>query len=178
MTFQTKSFSVLFAVLLFSLFSWQVKSGVLSESRNILFTNATVPDPELLTIDGHEVRLMDEISNYNVTWINFWASWCAPCREEFPLMEELYRKYRDDGFHVLAINYREDLQTIDTFLEEFPLSFPVMTDFEGTVSEQFRVSVLPTSYLVDQDGTILHAGTGIQAFWENRIQSILEADHD
>ena len=110
------------------------------------------PDFTLLALDGQLIRPAD--LRGKVVLINFWASWCAPCRKEMPLLVQAARRYRDRGFEVVAINIQEDRDRVSRFVGEFELDFPVLIDSAGDVTQQYRVQGLPTSYLIDREGVV------------------------
>jgi cytochrome c biogenesis protein CcmG, thiol:disulfide interchange protein DsbE len=95
-----------------------------------------------------------------VVYLDFWASWCGPCRRSFPWMEALQQRHSGQGFTVVAINLDKDRRAADGFLSRYPASFPIAFDPAGKTAEAYGVSVMPTSYLIGRDGTILscHAG--------------------
>ncbi len=89
-----------------------------------------------------------------VVLLNFWATWCPPCRKEMPDMEKLYREFQKDGFVVLAVS-DEDRETVDGFLKKQPYSFPVLLDPDRKVNEAFDVEGIPKSFLFDREGRIV-----------------------
>ncbi len=86
--------------------------------------------------------------------INFWATWCGPCRAEIPAMVELYDERRDQGFEILAVNVAENPANVAGFVERFDMRFPVLLDRTGKVAVAFRVRGMPTSIFVDERGVI------------------------
>lgn len=95
-----------------------------------------------------------------VVYVDFWASWCGPCKRSFPKLEELRAKYKDQGFEVIAINMDENSQDAKDFLDKFPVSFPIGSDPKGTVAEQYRIKGLPSAYIIDRKGAIGHVVVG------------------
>ena len=95
--------------------------------------NAEVPDFTLETVDGKTVSLSDYRGRPVV--INFWATWCAPCREEMPLLQETYDAHRDDGLVVIGVNVRETPEKVKRFLAEVGVEFPVLLDSEGAAGK-------------------------------------------
>ena len=95
-----------------------------------------------------------------VVYLDFWASWCVPCRESFPWMSSLQRKFAADGLVVISVNLDAERSEADRFLARYPASFPVKFDPQGAVAEQFEVQNMPTSFLVDRAGKMQarHAG--------------------
>lgn len=95
-----------------------------------------------------------------VVLLDFWASWCSPCLQSFPWMNELQKKYAGDGFVILAVNVDQDRALADAFLKKRPAEFRVEYDAQGAVARQFDVQAMPTSFLIDRSGKvrIRHAG--------------------
>jgi peroxiredoxin len=110
------------------------------------------PDFTLETYDGETVRLAQ--LRGQVVLINFWATWCPPCREEMPAIQEAYDEHRERGLVVLAANLMENDAQVGDFMAEMELTFPILMDRRGTVSERYRVQSLPTTYFVDRSGVI------------------------
>jgi thiol-disulfide isomerase/thioredoxin len=86
--------------------------------------------------------------------INFWASWCGPCRQEFPALDEMYRKYKPMGFAMVGINVESEKADAERFLGARPVSFPILFDPDNHVSGSYGVSAMPTTVLVDRTGHI------------------------
>jgi len=110
--------------------------------------------------------------------INFWATWCKPCRVEMPLMQQAYEKYQDQGFLVLAVNIRTDRgrDAVESFVEELGLTFPILLDSEGRVEDLYRVRAYPTSFFVNRDGVITdirRGGIKTEADMERYLSHIL-----
>jgi thiol-disulfide isomerase/thioredoxin len=89
-----------------------------------------------------------------VVMINFWASWCGPCRQEFPILDQMYRKYRPMGFTLLAVNVESDSADAERFLAGTPVSFPIAFDQANEVSGAYGVSAMPTTLIVDRKGKV------------------------
>lgn len=120
------------------------------------------------------------LSDYQgkVVLVNFWATWCMPCRQEMPSMERLWQKYQNKDFVVVAVSTDEGSPArVKSFVKRLKLSFPVVLDPESTVSDLYQVSGLPVSYLIDQEGHIVSKVTG-SADWMSeksiaRIEKLL-----
>jgi DsbE subfamily thiol:disulfide oxidoreductase len=95
-----------------------------------------------------------------VIFLNFWATWCVPCREEMPAMERLHREFKREGLEVVAVNYREDKDDVRKFLQELGLTFTVLLDKDGKVSEDYGVWSLPLSYFVNRRGEFVGKAIG------------------
>ncbi|MFQ6058716.1 MAG: redoxin domain-containing protein [Anaerolineae bacterium] len=110
------------------------------------------PDFTLPDLEGQPVSL-SRLKGQPVM-INFWATWCPPCRFEMPLIEAAYQKYKDQGFVVVAVDVQEPQELVEAFVQRFGLSFPVVLDSAGEVSSIYRVRGLPRSFFVDREGVI------------------------
>jgi thiol-disulfide isomerase/thioredoxin len=95
-----------------------------------------------------------------VIYLDFWASWCAPCRTSFPLLNKLHEKLKAQGFEVVAVNMDEDKASAEKFLKELPVSFTVLRDPKGEWADKFVIESMPTSFIIDKQGVIqnIHRG--------------------
>ena len=116
------------------------------------------PDFALERPAGGQIRLADYRGQ--VVLLNFWATWCVPCRSEMPEIEATYRAYRERGFQVLAVNVQESPADVQPFIAELGLSFPAVLDRDTAVSRLYRARALPSSFLVDRDGTVQYVRVG------------------
>ncbi|WP_257352169.1 peroxiredoxin family protein [Pseudalkalibacillus decolorationis] len=131
------------------------------------------PDFTLQTLEGKKVKLSD-YRGKNVI-INFWATWCPPCRVEMPHMEDYYQANQENDFTILAVNMTESEKSksdVKSFVNDFGLSFPVVLDVESKVTNTYEVVAYPTSYFVDKQGVIRHKVMG--AVNQDMIQKIIE----
>lgn len=110
------------------------------------------PAFSLLDVEGKELALND--LRGRPILINFWATWCGPCRAEMPLIEEAYQQHKDDGLVVLAIDVEENPELAKTFAGWLGVSFTILDDGAGDVAYRYRVTAFPTSFFVDRDGVI------------------------
>lgn len=114
-----------------------------------------------------------------VVYVDFWASWCAPCRVSFPELNKLYTKLNAQGFEVIAINLDEDKTNAEKFLNDIPVNFTVLRDSTGEWADQFVVESMPTSFIVDRNGVVqqIHHGftTADVPELEQKITALLGA---
>jgi len=112
------------------------------------------PDFTLDTLSGDQITLSDYQGR--PVLINLWASWCGPCRAEMPDMQEVYDEYKDQGFTVLAVNAtnQDRVKDVQDFVDEYDLTFPILIDQSGEVSDLYNLRSLPTSYFITPEGTI------------------------
>jgi thiol-disulfide isomerase/thioredoxin len=101
-----------------------------------------------------------------VVLINFWASWCGPCRQEMPLLDDIYRKYGKLGFVILGINVEQDSSKAKTYLHDVPVTFPILYDTQNTLSKLYDVNAMPTTVIVDRNGKIRYIHQGYQPGYE------------
>jgi len=120
----------------------------------------TGPTPELRLqdLEGREHRLADYRGQ--VVLVNFWATWCAPCRAEMPSIGKLRRSLDGLPFVVLAVNLGEPVSRIEKFMAQVPMDFPVLLDPDTTTARAWKARFLPASYLVDGDGRVRYAHYG------------------
>ncbi len=135
-----------------------------AEGRALPGTSAPVagqlaPDFEMVYADGKRVRLSD--LRGQPVLINFWASWCGPCRVEMPELVKAHDAHRSHGLVILAVNVEETIQQVQPFVDEFDMPFPVVLDSAGEVSRQYQVRNLPSSIFIDRTGTIAVRWVGI-----------------
>ena len=110
------------------------------------------PDFTLPARDGSPVSL--RALRGQVVMINFWASWCGPCRQEFPVLDQIHRRYRPLGLAILGINVEPESAEAERFLARTPVGFPILFDRTNTVTKQYGVSGMPTTILVDRKGRV------------------------
>ena len=132
------------------------------------------PDFTLETLEGETISL-SELRGQAVL-VNFWATWCPPCRAEMPAIQRVYDRYRDRGFTVLAVNLQEGEGQTAAFVEEMELTFPILLDREASVFARYRVMGLPSTFFVDRSGIIREVTIGgpmTEAFIESQVSGLL-----
>lgn len=120
----------------------------------------TAPSFTLPDIQAGKPAISLEALRGKTVYVDFWASWCAPCLRSMPLINELYGKYRDQDFEVIAINVDDPIEDGQDFLLDNPLDYLIAADTDNTVLNEFGVTGMPTSFLIDKDGTVrmVHMG--------------------
>ena len=133
------------------------------------------PDFALKSSTGENLRLSEYRGD--VVMINFWATWCGPCRQEMPLLDELYSRYQRVGFNLLGVNIDDDSRRAMQMIDELGVNFPVLFDARKEVSELYNVEAMPVTVLVDREGTVRYVHHGYNPGYENaylyQIRSLL-----
>ncbi|MCZ6829916.1 MAG: TlpA disulfide reductase family protein [Gammaproteobacteria bacterium] len=118
----------------------------------------------LKSATGENVRLSEYRGQ--VVLINFWASWCGPCRQEMPHLDAIHRKYEALGFTVFGVNVEQDRELADKVLRDIPVTFPILFDDENRVSELYDVDAMPATVLLDRNGEIRFTHRGYKPGYE------------
>ncbi len=126
------------------------------------------PDFTLKSSSGENLRLSEYRGE--VVMINFWASWCAPCRQEMPLLDALYNQYQPMGFTILGVNVEEDSSKAKKLLGEIPVNFPILFDNKSDVSKLYNVVAMPSTVLVDRNGNMRYLHQGYKPGYEDAYQ--------
>jgi peroxiredoxin len=113
-----------------------------------------------------------------VVFLAFWAPWCIPCRDEFPALDSLYKKFQNEGFIVVGIAVDASTEGVAKFLRKAPVSFPVLIDSNSTVAESYRLINMPTAYIIGRDGIVRyrHLGYGKELLlqYEKEISELVK----
>ena len=134
---------------------------------------AEVPDFTLETVDGETVSLSDYRGQPVV--LNFWATWCTPCREEMPLLQETYEAHQDAGLVMLGVNVLESPEAVAGFLKEVGVDFPVLLDTDSAAVNRYLVNSLPMTFFIDREGRLrtLVVGGMSKEVLDERLSTIL-----
>jgi peroxiredoxin len=151
--------------------------AVLAGTASSAIAPATAaPDFTLNAMAGPNLRLKEQRGR--VVMVNFWATWCAPCRQEMPHLNRLYEKYRGAGFVLLGVNVDEDVAKAADVAAKLGVTFPVLLDTQKSVSKLYDVSTMPSTMIIDRDGKVryVHRGylAGYEENYEKQIRELLK----
>ena len=128
-------------------------------------TQASAPDFTLRTMNGPNLRLHEQRGR--VVMVNFWATWCGPCRQEMPQLDRLYQKYKSSGFVLLGVNVDEDARKASDVAAKLGVTFPVLLDTDKAVSKLYDLSTMPSTVIIDRDGKVRYFHRGYLAGYED-----------
>ncbi len=138
--------------------------------------NGAAPDFTLHAMDGTNLRLQQQRGR--VVLVNFWATWCGPCREEMPQLNKLYDKYRSSGFVLLGVNVDDDASKGMEVAQKLGVKFPVLLDTDKKVSKLYDLATMPSTVLIDRDGRVryVHRGylAGYEQSYDKQIRELLK----
>ena len=161
-----------------------IRNGLLALVGSILaatslagsgLTGQVAPDFALKSSAGENLRLSEYRGN--VVMVNFWATWCGPCRQEMPLLDELYARYERVGFSLLGVNIDDDSRKAMNMVSELGVNFPVLFDARKEVSKLYQVDAMPVTVIIDREGNVRHVHQGYKPGYEDQyldeIRSLL-----
>lgn len=109
-----------------------------------------------------------------LVYLDFWASWCGPCRKSLPILNEIRNEYASQGFEVIAINVDEKLSDALKFLDKYPVDYPILLDPKGTQPQAYKVQGMPTAYLIDEKGNIIYKHKGFKKKDRKKIEKLIQ----
>ncbi|MGA8941397.1 MAG: thiol-disulfide oxidoreductase ResA [Thermoactinomyces sp.] len=142
---------ILFLVM-FGLMGYALYQTVTQDEKNQLAVGEKAPNFELSTLDGKTVRLSDYQGK--TVLLNFWGTWCEPCRTEMPALQKAYETYHKKGLVVLSVNIAETDVAVSSFARQYGLTFPMLMDRERDVTRLYDVGPIPSTFFIDKDGKI------------------------
>jgi len=142
----------------------------------VFATSAPAPDFTLRSLEGANLRLAEQRGR--VVLVNFWATWCGPCKQEMPHLNRLYDKYRNAGFVLLGVNVDDDARQAAGLAQKLGVHFPVLFDADKSVSRLYDLQSMPATVLIDRDGRVryLHRGyrDGLEEAYEKQIRELVK----
>jgi peroxiredoxin len=134
--------------------------------------NQPAPDFTLKSLSGKNLKLSEYRGN--VVLLNFWASWCGPCREEMPLLNYLHNRYEAVGFVVLGVNVEEQSEMARSYIVDRPVDFPILLDNTNEVSKLYKVIAMPSTVLIDRNGNMRYLHQGFKAGDEKKYKKLVK----
>ena len=141
--------------------------GITSLPKGKIASDFTLKD-----LNGKVVSLSDYRGK--IVFLNFWATWCPPCRKEMPSMEKLYQRFKDEDFVMLAVDLRERQSTVKDFARDYKLNFTILLDSTGKVSDIYGVRAIPTTYLVNRQGKLIGKAVGARDWASKKAFELIE----
>lgn len=131
---------------------YTIYNSATKEKVEALADGDQAPDFELVDLEGNTHRLSDYKGQG--VFLNFWGTWCEPCKKEMPAMERQYQQFKDQGVQVLAVNIAQSKFEVQNFVDQYDLTFPVVIDKTKSVMQAYNVGKLPATYLISPDGKV------------------------
>lgn len=129
-------------------------------------------DPVSFITDEGIIKISD--LHGQVIYVDFWASWCAPCRKSFPWMHDMQARYEKQGLRLIAVNLDKDRQLVDQFLQTYPTNFTIAYDPEAKLAKQYGLKGMPSSYLIGRDGSIKMTHVGFSEKDKQRLEQAIK----
>jgi peroxiredoxin len=148
-------------------------SSLLAAGAQALDEGARLPEIGLNDLSGKRVDLAS--LKGKVVIVDFWATWCAPCKQELPLLEKLYQKYKGRGLVILGVSVDQEEANVGAFVKQLKLSFPIVHDKAHSVADRVKPPKMPSSYVVDRNGVVRHLHGGFRSGDEGKIESEINA---
>lgn len=142
-----------------------------AENKNSI--EGAAPKFELAGLNADMIQL----SNYRgkVVYLDFWATWCVPCRKSFPWMNELLEKYQSQGLEIIAVSLDEKQKMVENFLKRYSANFTIALDPTGESADLYKVRGMPSSYIIDRSGNIVKTHMGFRAKDKARLEELIQA---
>ncbi len=142
---------ILFLVMVV-LIGYALYHTVIQDGKSQMAAGEKAPNFELSTLDGKTVQLSDYKGK--AILLNFWGTWCEPCRTEMPALQKAYEKYHKDSFVVLSVNIAETDVAVSSFANQYGLDFPILMDRNRDITRLYQVGSIPSTFFIDKDGKI------------------------
>lgn len=142
---------------------------------NFVPQTGIAPAPDFATTDAEGRKVTLESYAGKVVILNFWATWCPPCRLEMPSMEKLYQDFEDDGLEIVAVNFMESPKVVAEFVREEGLTYPILMDRQGRIAESYGVRRLPETVIIGRNGNLLGKTTGYKDWYKQDVRALVAA---
>ena len=157
-------------------FAFSLAAAVAPDAQASVGPGRAAPDFTLRTGDGRNLRLAEQRGR--VVMVNFWATWCTPCRVEMPHLQRLHEQYRSAGFLLLGVSVDDDPAKAMELAVKLKLSFPILFDTDKAVSRLYDLRTMPSTMLIDRDGSLrqVHRGyrDGVEALYAQQVRDLLK----
>jgi len=149
--------------------------NVVSSPRVMATSLMNQPSPEcqLSTLDGHPIKSLRAMKG-EVIYLDFWASWCPPCVQSFPFMNQLHRDFSQQGLRVIGVNLDEQIGDADAFLNRYDAAFTIAADPTKQCAKNFNVIAMPSTYLIDREGVVRYIHRGFRPGETEQLQMLVE----
>ncbi|MEK4715454.1 MULTISPECIES: thiol-disulfide oxidoreductase ResA [Sporosarcina] len=168
---QKKTRLIIRTIVLLLLVSAVVYTIASKDKVKVLAVGDKAPDFELVDLEGNKQRLSDYKGEG--VFLNFWGTWCPPCKKEMPYIERQHKAFEGKGVHVLSVNIAESRLKVETFRDQYGMTFPIVIDKGKSVMGVYNVGILPATYLINKDGRIEQIIT--REMTENEIVTFMES---
>ncbi|MED3660593.1 thiol-disulfide oxidoreductase ResA [Ureibacillus sp. FSL K6-8385] len=150
---------------------YTIYNSATKDKVEVLQDGDKAPDFELVDLEGNTHRLSDYKGQG--VFLNFWGTWCEPCKKEMPALERQYQQFKDQGVQVLAVNIAQSNFEVQNYVDQLHLTFPVVIDKTKSVMQAYNVGQLPASFLIDPEGKVKRIPPGELS--EQQIQTYMES---
>ncbi|GMR20827.1 MAG: TlpA disulfide reductase family protein [Gammaproteobacteria bacterium] len=141
---------------------------VVTVSATGMSRGTIAPNFTLKSASGENLRLSEYRGQ--VVMLNFWATWCGPCRQEMPILNDMYKRYKNKGFVLLGVNIDDDQIKAKAMLDNLKITFPVVFDHKKSVSKTYKVDAMPNSIMIDRDGKVQYIHRGYLPGYEKKYR--------
>lgn len=145
-------------VLLISAVGYTVYLNLIKDESKLVQVGEPAPDFVLEDLNGNKVQLSDYKGQG--VFLNFWGTWCKPCKKEMPYMENVYKDFKGQGVEILAVDIGETKLAVQKFVERYNLTFPILLDKKSEIVDLYNIGPIPTTIMIDKDGIIRKKFTG------------------
>jgi len=153
-----------------------VTLALIGLSSHAVEVGEIAPATPVNILEGTASGQAASIADYKgqLVYLDFWASWCGPCRVSLPILNEIRKEYASKGFEVVAVNVDENLDDALKFLNKYPVDYPILLDPKGQMPKAYQIPGMPTAFLLDREGTVIYKHVGFKKKDREKIISLIE----